>query len=175
MTEKQEMILNAALELFAGEGFAATSTSKIAKRAGVSEGLIFRHFESKQGLLDALISMAETKLGEMYGPVIMETDPRKVIRKTIQAPFRIDEKEYNFWRLQFMLKWQKEYNHPDKMKPLLDKLTGAFEELGYEKPENEARQLNYVIESMSMGTLRGDNTVEDAKKFGDFLIKKYEV
>ena len=44
MTEKQENILKAALQLFAKEGFYATSTSKVAKLAGVSEGLIFRHF-----------------------------------------------------------------------------------------------------------------------------------
>ncbi len=37
MTEKQERILKAALELFAQEGFKATSTNKVAKRAGVSE------------------------------------------------------------------------------------------------------------------------------------------
>ena len=51
MTDKQEKILQAALELFAKEGFKGTSTNKIAKKAGVSEGLIFRHFENKD--LDA--------------------------------------------------------------------------------------------------------------------------
>ena len=51
MTEKQENILNTALELFAKDGYDATSTSKIAKCAGVSEGLIFRHYGSKDGLL----------------------------------------------------------------------------------------------------------------------------
>jgi len=44
MTEKQEKIIKSALELFALEGYAATSTRKAAERAGVSEGLIFRHF-----------------------------------------------------------------------------------------------------------------------------------
>ena len=46
--KKKEQILNAALELFANDGFTATSTSKVAKRAGVSEGLIFRHFGNKR-------------------------------------------------------------------------------------------------------------------------------
>ena len=41
MTDKKEKILNAALELFANDGYNVTSTSKIAKTAGVSEGLIF--------------------------------------------------------------------------------------------------------------------------------------
>ena len=49
MTEKQKNIVNAALELFAKEGFKSTSTSKVAKKARVSEGLIFRHFKNKDG------------------------------------------------------------------------------------------------------------------------------
>jgi len=39
MTNKQEEILLTALELFARDGFRATSTSKVAKHAGVSEDL----------------------------------------------------------------------------------------------------------------------------------------
>ena len=49
MTEKQEKIVQSALQLFAQEGYHATSTSKVAKHAGVSEGLIFRHFRNKDG------------------------------------------------------------------------------------------------------------------------------
>ncbi len=59
MTDKKEKILQAALELFAEEGFKPTSTSKIAKKAGVSEGLIFSHFCNKDGLLQAIIKEGE--------------------------------------------------------------------------------------------------------------------
>ena len=40
MTEKQEEILNSAIQLFAKEGYNAVSTRSIAHKAGVSEGLI---------------------------------------------------------------------------------------------------------------------------------------
>ncbi|MFT5056181.1 MAG: AcrR family transcriptional regulator, partial [Pseudoalteromonas distincta] len=43
MTDKQVAILQTALELFSKKGFDAVSTNLIAKEAGVSEGLIFRH------------------------------------------------------------------------------------------------------------------------------------
>lgn len=56
MTDKQEKILRAtALDLFANTGYNAASTSKIAQKASVSEGLIFRHCQNKKGLLDALV------------------------------------------------------------------------------------------------------------------------
>ena len=174
MTDKQERILDAALELFANEGFASTPTSKIAKKAGVSEGLIFRHYENKQGLLDALIREAEVRLGKIFGPILFESDPKLVIRKTIELPFReLDSREMDFWKLQFILKWQPEYNNPDKMKPLIDKLEAAFKELNYREPANEAALLNHIIESVSTEILKGN--MDQSSSFMDFLLRRYEV
>ena len=174
MTVKQEKILEAALELFASEGYAATPTSKIAKMAGVSEGLIFRHYESKQVLLDALIVEAEVRLGKIFGPILFESDPKLVIRKTIELPFRgVESREIDFWKLQFILKWQPEYNNPDKMKPLIDKLKAAFEELDYKEPLNEAELLNHIIESVSTEILKGN--MDQTSSFMDFLLRRYGV
>ena len=49
-----ERILDAASELFATHGYAATTTRAIAEHAGVNEVTIFRRFESKLGVLKAL-------------------------------------------------------------------------------------------------------------------------
>lgn len=54
MTEKQLNIVSAAIEIFSEKGFAATSTSEIAKKAGVAEGTIFRHYNTKKDLLLAI-------------------------------------------------------------------------------------------------------------------------
>ena len=53
--EKRALICAAARYLFAEFGFAATSTLQIAKRAGVSEGILFHHFGSKKGLFVCLL------------------------------------------------------------------------------------------------------------------------
>jgi AcrR family transcriptional regulator len=53
--ERRAAILGAALPLFARKGFAATTTKQIAAAAGVSEGLIFRHFPSKAALYEAIL------------------------------------------------------------------------------------------------------------------------
>ncbi len=52
--DRKEMIRIAATELFAEQGFQATSTAAVAKRAGVSEGVIFYHFSTKEGILFSL-------------------------------------------------------------------------------------------------------------------------
>lgn len=55
MTEKQQKIVEVAIEIFAEKGYASTSTSEIAKAAGVAEGTIFKHFGSKENLLYSVI------------------------------------------------------------------------------------------------------------------------
>ena len=51
---RRRAIVDAALPLFARKGFAATTTKEIAQAAGVSEGLIFKHFPSKASLYEAI-------------------------------------------------------------------------------------------------------------------------
>lgn len=52
----RERVLDAALELFGSQGFAATTTKEIAKRAGVNEVTLFRIFGSKQGLYASMFA-----------------------------------------------------------------------------------------------------------------------
>lgn len=61
---RKQQILDAALNLFAQHGFAATSTKRIAQEVGVTEGLIFHYFPSKADLLMAVATQRRTFLGE---------------------------------------------------------------------------------------------------------------
>lgn len=54
----KDKILNAALALFAQNGFHATSVNQIAKAAKVSKGLTYNYFDSKEALLLAIIERA---------------------------------------------------------------------------------------------------------------------
>lgn len=57
--QKRAQLLDAAQELFAANGFEATATAEIARKAGVSEGILFHQFGTKRGLYD--------QLAERYG------------------------------------------------------------------------------------------------------------
>lgn len=48
--EKQERILNAAMQEFAQKGYANASTNEIVKQAGISKGLLFHYFKNKKQL-----------------------------------------------------------------------------------------------------------------------------
>jgi AcrR family transcriptional regulator len=53
--DRREQILDVATLLFARQGFQGTKTKEIARHAGVTEALIFRHFPSKEALYWAVI------------------------------------------------------------------------------------------------------------------------
>lgn len=61
-TDKQKKIILAAIDAFSEKGYAATSTSEIAKKAGVAEGTIFRHYKTKKELLVSIVAPLMTKL-----------------------------------------------------------------------------------------------------------------
>ena len=48
---KREKIFSTALNLFVEHGFHGTPTSKIAKEAGVANGTLFHHFNTKEDLI----------------------------------------------------------------------------------------------------------------------------
>ncbi|UOQ48909.1 TetR/AcrR family transcriptional regulator [Gracilibacillus caseinilyticus] len=62
LTPKQAKIVQAAIEVFSEKGFAGASTSEIAKRAGVAEGTIFRHYKTKKDLLISIVLPVISKL-----------------------------------------------------------------------------------------------------------------
>jgi len=55
--KRRAQILNAALDLFISKGYSSTKISDIAQHVGMSTGLMFHYFESKEKLYEELIKM----------------------------------------------------------------------------------------------------------------------
>ena len=55
--ERRKAIVAAAVPLFARKGFAGTTTKELAEAAGISEGLLFRHFPSKKQLYGEILQL----------------------------------------------------------------------------------------------------------------------
>ena len=77
LTDKQKKIIAAAIESFSEKGYAATSTNEIAKKAGVAEGTIFRHYKTKK---DLLLSITAPMMTKMIAPFVI-SDINKVLEK----------------------------------------------------------------------------------------------
>ncbi len=79
---KLPAILRAALELFTEKGIHATTTKDIAKRAGVSEGALYRHFASKQELAEDLYL---THLSHFTAQLDKSVLPHKGFQERLEA------------------------------------------------------------------------------------------
>ncbi|MCL3779495.1 TetR/AcrR family transcriptional regulator [Prolixibacteraceae bacterium JC049] len=173
MTEKKNNIIQAALKLFTCTGFHACSTSKVAKQAKVSEGLIFKHFKNKEGLLQAILVEGEEKSKKLFYPILSAETPQQILKRTLELPFRIKGDDFEFWKLQYKLKWELEYDHSKKMQPLMDRLTEAFTALDYSNPEMEAQFLLYTLDGIAASLLKG--ALNNETELHDYLMNKYNV
>ena len=105
--KSREKITAAALELFAENGYHATSIAKIASKAGVSKGLIYNYFYSKEDLLSALFEHIYDNLLEHMDPNNDKICTREEARAFIDYLFDHVKNNISEWRLFMQLAVQK--------------------------------------------------------------------
>jgi len=101
--EKRKVILESALELFAENGFHATSMSMIAKKGGISKGLAYNYFESKNDILEEIIDEGFHQVHDLLDPdkdgVLSEEEFVSFLEKT----FAMVRNNHRYWKLYFAL------------------------------------------------------------------------
>lgn len=60
-------IITKSLQLFSQKGYGAASVHEIAKAVGIKASSLYRHFESKQKIFDALVIMMKERFSEASG------------------------------------------------------------------------------------------------------------
>jgi AcrR family transcriptional regulator len=63
----KEKILDAALTLFAENGYDGTSVEQIANVVGIKAPSLYKHYKGKEDILNALIDSAEARYEELFG------------------------------------------------------------------------------------------------------------
>lgn len=72
--ERPQQIAEAAFEAFAEKGYAATRVEEVAKRAGVSKGLMYLYFKTKEELFKAVIKGVVIRRVNTLIDVVESTD-----------------------------------------------------------------------------------------------------
>ncbi len=102
-------IIDAATELFAEYGFNAISINDIAKKAGISKGLIYNYFNSKDDLLDSIIFKAFKEFDELFKILNNNTDqPLESLYKILEMTMHSVKNKPQFWKLITGLSYKKQ-------------------------------------------------------------------
>ena len=65
---RQQQIMDAGLELFAEQGYANCSIAQLARHTGISKGLMYNYFESKEALLSSIIEDGISEILDYFDP-----------------------------------------------------------------------------------------------------------
>ena len=85
--DTKERILETALELFAQSGYLGTSMSDIAKQLGITKGALYKHYTSKQEILDSIVEQMNKMDYERAKEYEMpETEPDNYAEAYVHTP-----------------------------------------------------------------------------------------
>ena len=101
-------LLNTALELFATRGYAATSVDAIAEAAGVSDGLLYYHFDSKAAVLQAIFEQSLSDVQATFAAADRELSARERLPALLRSAATIVPRHRNFWAVWYGLRMQHE-------------------------------------------------------------------
>lgn len=171
-------ILMAAFELFANSGYAQTTVDRIASRAGVSKGLIYHYFGSKEEILLGLVELLEDQMADFFPTESLS--PPAFLRKLIDFSIDFIGKKPQINRLMLALTVQPEViaGLKPQMQRIRDEwigvLVSVLTTLGCEDPEQEAYMLLATFDGMALGylTIGEDYPLE---KIRSTLKKKYRL
>ncbi len=102
----RQKIMDSALELFANEGYHPTSISDIARKAGVSKGLMYNYFESKEVLLKEIIFSGINFLADSFDPNRDGILTHEELIHFIRQSFKLVREHTTYWKLYFMVMYQ---------------------------------------------------------------------
>jgi AcrR family transcriptional regulator len=105
--EKKTLIMDVALEYFASEGYHNTSISQIAKKAGISKGLMYNYFASKEELLKEIFNKSMLEISNSFDPDKDGHLSEEEFELFVRRYFHVLREKLSFWRLFFQLMMQK--------------------------------------------------------------------
>ena len=150
--EKKKLIMDVALELFASNGFHATSISQITKKAGVSKGLVYNYFESKSDILTEVIDEGFKEVQDLMDPnhdgIVTDEEFVSFIDKSFSAIAN----DLRHWKLFYSLMLQPTIaeNFTEKYaqvaEPLFKMMYAFIASKGSKNPEGDLMIISSMIE-----------------------------
>lgn len=150
--EKRKIIMEVALELFATNGFHATSISQIAKQAGISKGLAYNYFESKNELLNAIIDQGFNEIANFTAAQTDQTISEDQLIAFIEESFEKVGKDIRHWKLFYSLMLQPNIaenfteRYAQAAEPFFNMIFRFISDRGCTDPEGDLMIISMMVE-----------------------------
>lgn len=145
--DRREQIIEAALRVFAQKGFAGATNKDIAREAGITPGLIYHYFPSKEALLKATIEQrSPIQVIRSLPPEVLTLPPEALLQSLLKQILDVVEDD-KFMRV--MRVYLSEIIHNPQVSPL-----------GIPSIQEGAKFLeDYLAKKMESGELRKGDPV----------------
>lgn len=174
---RREQIMNAALELFATEGYSHCSISRLASHAGISKGLMYNYFHSKEALLVALIEEGMSDIMAFFDPDHDGILTTEELAGFIREVFRSMMDNQQFWILYINIIFQPRVKELLAGKPfsnIMDQygpmMMNYFTDQGFENPALEMLTFSALIEGFGVLLVY----TESGYELPEELVRSYE-
>jgi AcrR family transcriptional regulator len=150
--DKKKLIMDSALELFAENGYHATSISQIAKKAGISKGLAYNYFKSKKDILDEIIQTGFDSVFFNFDSTRDGVLTEKEFIFFLKENFRLMRENLRFWKLYFSLMLQPKVSesfageYASKGEPIFKMMYEFIVSKGSIDPEGDLMVISSLIE-----------------------------
>src|SRR6186713_1372870 len=85
---RRDELLRIAARLFAEKGFRATTVRDIADAAGILSGSLYHHFDSKESMVDEILSSFQEELFGQYDEILASgDDARTRLERAVRVSF----------------------------------------------------------------------------------------
>lgn len=131
---KQQMILQAALEEFAENGYEMASTNRIVKRAGIGKGMLFYYFKSKKELFHHLVSYSFDLIVDEYFNLVdtAEKDFIERFKQASKVKLKAQTENKHVFNFIGMVMLEKELELPEDLQKQFEELQRRGYALVYE-------------------------------------------
>ena len=178
--KSREKIILAAMELFSRQTYHNTSVADISKQAGVSKGLIYNYFTTKEDILNGILDYQFAIGDQMVAETRAAGTAREELRHLIGQVFRFLHQQALISRMLIPLAMEMgKFDFINevidrKMRDYLGLLVQIFKEMQYPDPEMEAWTLGVLFDGISLDyNVMGDRMPLD--RMEQYLYKKYNV
>ncbi len=152
----KQKLFDAAIKLFESQGYFATTVEQITVEAGVSKGLVYNYFKSKEELLAVLIAETTEKMESVAETLAPSASIEKSLSLFINNYFKYLEGEKRFLKLQLMLMIMPELKEivkaplRQRAELLLKILNDWFKHASISEPKNKARVFLALLDGVAL-------------------------